>query len=291
MLESNFNALKSLELLSSKVKKSKFTKEFIESIKDVNTELCVFLNCSIEQAAILSVIVYLNISAKDAQIGSISKYIGCSPFYLLSKTKDLEALIEKEYIIKAFKKQLILKVSSEFDTHYLVHDDLMHSLTDNKFIHQKSNTGLNSIDFLYLVNQEVLGRYHNEASFNFLQRNIIKLKDANPGCSAVISANKYKLPPDEEIVAYMVCYATINYKDISIADLLEYVFDSERRKSGFKKRILSENSVFFQKGLFKYVPNQTDTDINLSMPDRGLKAFLGDEYNLFIHTEVKLNEV
>ena len=94
MLETDFNALKLLECLSKESQKSKFTKDFFESIKDETTELCKFLDCSIEQAAILSVILNLNLSSKDAQIGSISEYIGCSPFYLLSKTKDLEILIE-----------------------------------------------------------------------------------------------------------------------------------------------------------------------------------------------------
>jgi hypothetical protein len=287
MLETDFNALKLLECLSKESQKSKFTKDFFESIKDETTELCKFLDCSIEQAAILSVILNLNLSSKDAQIGSISEYIGCSPFYLLSKTKDLEILIEKEYIVKAFKKQMILNSSSEFDIHYLVHDELMHSLIGNKFIHQKSNTGLNSIDFLYEINQEVLGRFHNEASYNFLLRSINKLKDNNTDCSAVKAANKYMLTIDEEIVAYMVCHATIDYKEITLSDLLAYVFDSERRKSSFKNRILNEQSVFFQKGLLKYTPNQTNTDINLAMTTRGLKAFLGEESKIFIKIEVK----
>ncbi len=276
-----FNALQILEQISIKAKKSKFAKYFIDNIKEENTELCDFLNCSIEQVVILSVILHLNISFKDAQIGSISKYIGCSPFYLLSRTKDLEELIDKEYIQRAFKRQMILNPSSEFDVHYLINDEIMNSLINNKLEHHKTNVGLSAIDFLYEVDQKVWGRYYNVASYNFLLKGIIKLKDDNPNCTAVKAARKFLLSNEEEIFAYMICFATTERYEIGMNDLLKYIFDSERRKSSFEKSILSCQSMLDKFGLIKYTSTETETDINLSMTERGLKAFLGEEKNIY----------
>ncbi|MFZ4740341.1 MAG: hypothetical protein ACOYLE_04175 [Bacteroidales bacterium] len=277
----NFNALQCLESLSQKVKKSKLTVNFMESIKDESTEICNFLNCSIEQVVIFSVILYLNINRKDARIDSICKYIGCSPFYLLSKTNDLEDLIDKEYIQRAFKRQMILLSSSEFDVHYLINDEIMNSLITNNFEHRKTIDGLSTHDFLFEVDQKVWERYHNEASYNFLLRKVKRLKDANPDCNAVKAARKFILSNEEEIVAYMICFATIGRYEIGLKYLLKYVFDSERRKSSFERCIVYGQSMLDKFGLINYTTAEDESDINLSMPVRGLKAFLGEEYNIY----------
>ncbi|MFZ4740340.1 MAG: ATP-binding protein [Bacteroidales bacterium] len=286
-----FNALERLETLSIKVKTSKFTEEFFNSIKDECSEICSFLKCSTEETALFSIILHLNLSYEDAQMGRICDYIDCSPFYLLSKAKNFEKLIELGYVRKTYRgRNRSRRSNSELDVVYTVDDEIINALINNSFMQTKALTNLNSLDFLYEVYQNVDSREENDESYIELLRNISKLKEANPNCLAVKAARQFMLSPEEEIFTYIVCYATIDSDEIGLNNLLNKMFDSERRKNSFKRSILNEQSKINKFELVKFASSLMRTDREMSMTEKGLDCFLGDEKNIFFSENAKLKD-
>ncbi|MFZ4740876.1 MAG: ATP-binding protein [Bacteroidales bacterium] len=287
----SFNALESLEILSKRVKTSKFTAEFFNSIKDECSEICSFLKCNIEEASLFSIILHLNLSYEDAQMGKICDYIDCSPFYLLSKANSFEKLIEIGYVRKNNRGRNRPKRSnSELDVVYIVDDEIITALINNNFKQTQVLTNLSSLDFLYEVYQNVESRDENDESYIELQRNISKLKEANPNCLAVKAARQFLLSQEEEIFTYMVCYATIDSDEIGLNNLLNKMFDTERRKNTFKRSILGEQSKINKFELVKFASSLMRTDREMSMTEKGLECFLGEEKNIFFSENAKLED-
>ena len=286
----DFNALKSLEGISKKAKGSTLSDEFYKSIKSESKGICKFLDCNIQQCAMFSVIVHLSFNNEDAQLGSICDYVECSPYFLLSHMRDFEVLIEKGYIYKSYRNKRSRKVSSELEVVYTIDDKIINCIIDSKIGSKQTNQKLNPVDFLLEVNLLVESREDNDEPHTELMRNIRKLADSNPDCLPVKITKQLLFSPEEEVFAYIICYATIDCDEISLNSLLNKVFDNERKKVRFKRYIMSEQSKLSKYEFVKFVSSSMRTDRDMSMTEKGLDYFLGEEKNIFFSDNGKLED-
>ena len=286
----DFNALKDLESISKKAKGSTLSDEFYKSIKSESKSICKFLNCNIQQCVMFSVIVHLSLNNDDAQMGSICDYVECSPYFLLSRMKDFEALIEKGYIYKSYRNKRSRKVSSELEVVYTIDDKTINSLIESKIETKRINQKLSPVDFLLEVDLLVEAREDNDEPHTELMRNIKKLTDSNPDCLPVKITKQLLFSPEEEVFAYIICYATIDCDEISLNSLLNKIFDNERKKVRFKRYIMSEQSKLSKYEFVKFVSSNMRTDRDMSMTEKGLDYFLGEEKNIFFNDNGKLED-
>ncbi|MCX6230910.1 MAG: ATP-binding protein [Bacteroidetes bacterium] len=283
-----FNALQNLESLSKKAKATGFSEKFFLESEKEYTALCKLLELDFKQCCLFSVLLKLNLENENAHIHSVCEYTNCSPFYLLSFQSDFDVLIEKGYINKESSGGRRRKCKTyDIELKYMVNEDIVNKLIKNNFIYEENNEELNAVDFLIEVNQIVEDRYYDSGKFSDMNGKIDKLKDKYQNCLAVKAASQFLLNAEEEVIAYLICYATIDNGEIGLNDLLDKVFDSDHCKVRFKKTILVEKSNLNKYELIQFTPSYIRTDRDVNMTEKGLETFLGEEKDIFFGGGIK----
>ena len=284
----SFNALQSLETLSEKAKQSELSEKYLSEAKKEYAVLCKMLNLNIRQCSLFSIILRLNLANENAHIHSICEYTKCSPYSLLSFQPDFDFLKEKGYIAKESNRRRSKRRNVyDIELRYSIDEEIVNNLINNNINEMNENKKLNAIDFLLEVYQIVEERNDDEGKYSEMLDRINKLKDKNKDCLPVKAARQFLLDNEEEVFAYLICYATIDCDEIGLNDLLNKVFDSENRKIRFKKNLLSEKSNLSKYELIQFNQAFIRTDREMSMTEKGLENFIGDEKDIFFGDSLK----
>jgi len=285
--------LDAMENLSKKSKNSTFSDEFLKEL-ELDNEIHFLtkeFKCSVSQIVLLSAIFYLNIRNEIAYMEKISEYFDCNPIFLIKKYKDFEKLIDAGYL-KKFKnrKRRSYHRSSEMGAYYEINEDVANLIITGEKSHQNKIEITNAVEFLTEVYEMAGERDENDKEYDEFERDVIKLIENHAELAPVKAARQFSLDIKDEIIAYMICYSTVDSDEISLNMLMNKVFDNDRNRNRYKKKMLQKDYKLMHHELIKFESAALRTDRETSMTDKGLDIFLGEDRAIFFSDDKFVND-
>ena len=239
MKKTKLNLLQHLSMVADGAEKSKLENDYFAEYADDFSFLTKHLELTKEQIALFSIILGLSLTRR-ADISEIIDYLGCKSLQFLMFSKDIEALVDKEFILK-------------------LNNDGMRvlALAQKNFLNKKEEITVNSEKDMVLMGYLSFldpPKQSAKSAIQALKNNNVKVK---------------VLTGDSDIIAKCICKQVgIENNNVILGTELDNIEDKELKK------IVEEVDIFA-----KLSPQQKLRIIKVLKSDGHTVGFMGDGIN------------
>jgi hypothetical protein len=275
-LEPNL-VLKSIEKLSTAFKDSELTDQnktkILHSLREEAQIVKDFLHCNDDEAWLFSVMFAMSISGKDTDLDSLTQYLSCNPFFIVSLSPVLESLVSKRLLIK--NTGYDMKVIA---TRFHVSNYVFNAISLNKSI-PKNDHVEDVYEVIERVNEMICEREKNNIPTDELFTEAVDLlKREAKRFKLVQSILDFKLYEDDTLLLVHLCHSFAN--DSNEADIeryIYYVYDSMGSKIRAKKNLFSGQSQLIEQDLACFVDDSFYGGKELALTDKAIDLLFSED--------------
>lgn len=213
-----------LELVNKATKDTMLNKERLNSSKELLECVSSRLNLSVEECIMLAVVIE---QASAAEISKVAKHFNCSNIMTMTMKKYLDNLVNKRW----------LNFLDDFRQGYVVREEAMDALYQNKVYQCEDLKGLNAEEILARVYDLVVDRLHHDEDETVFRAELTALLKYNPEVNFVKVIKKQHLCDVEKLVIFVMLSAYYKEGESSVQiKTLEEMFAINRRFFSEMKR-------------------------------------------------------
>mgnify|MGYP001104799017 FL=1 len=269
--------LKSIEKISLTFKDSELTDQNkhknLNSLHDEITIVKDFLHCSDDEAWLFSVMFAMSISGKDTDLDSLTQYLSCNPFLIVSLSPVLESLVSKRLLIK--NTGYDMKVIA---TRFHVSNYIFNAISLNKPI-PKNDHFEDVYEVIERINEMICEREKNNVPTEELFTETLDLlKRESKNFALVKSILDFNFYEDDTLLLVHLCHAFAN--DSNEADIeryIYYVYDSMGSKIRAKKNLFSGQSQLIEQELVCFVDDSFYGGKELALTDKAIDILFAED--------------
>lgn len=269
--------LKSIEKVSTAFKDSELTDQnkskILIALRDEVRTVRDFLHCSDDEAWLFSVMFAMSISGKDTDLDSLTQYLSCNPFFIVSLSPVLESLVSKRLLIK--NTGYDMKVIA---TRFHVSNYIFNAISLNKPI-PKNDHFEDVYEVIERINEMICEREKNNIPTDELFTEILDLLKREskrfPLVKSILDFNFYE---DDTLLLVHLCHAFAN--DSNEADIeryIYYVYDSMGSKIRAKKNLFSGQSQLIEQELVCFVDDSFYGGKELALTDKAIDILFSED--------------
>lgn len=269
--------LKSIEKISTAFKDSELTDQnkskILITLRDEVRIVRDFLHCSDDEAWLFSVMFAMSISGKDTDLDSLTQYLSCNPFFIVSLSPVLESLVSKRLLIK--NTGYDMKVIA---TRFHVSNYIFNAISLNKPI-PKNDHFEDVYEVIERINEMICEREKNNIPTDELFTEILDLLKREskkfPLVKSILDFNFYE---DDTLLLVHLCHAFAN--DSNEADIeryIYYVYDSMGSKIRAKKNLFSGQSQLIEQELVCFVDDSFYGGKELALTDKAIDILFSED--------------
>ena len=269
--------LKSIEKISLTFKDSELTDQNkhknLHALHDEITIVKDFLHCSDDEAWLFSVMFAMSISGKDTDLDSLTQYLSCNPFLIVSLSPVLESLVSKRLLIK--NTGYDMKVIA---TRFHVSNYIFNAISLNKPI-PKNDHFEDVYEVIERINEMICEREKNNVPTEELFTETMDLlKRESKNFALVKSILDFNFYEDDTLLLVHLCHAFAN--DSNEADIeryIYYVYDSMGSKIRAKKNLFSGQSQLIEQELVCFVDDSFYGGKELALTDKAIDILFAED--------------
>ncbi|HAS40336.1 MAG TPA: hypothetical protein DCS93_07645 [Microscillaceae bacterium] len=269
--------LKSIEKISLTFKDSELTDQNkhknLNALHDEITIVKDFLHCNDDEAWLFSVMFAMSISGKDTDLDSLTQYLSCNPFLIVSLSPVLESLVSKRLLIK--NTGYDMKVIA---TRFHVSNYIFNAISLNKPI-PKNDHFEDVYEVIERINEMICEREKNNVPTEELFTETMDLlKRESKNFALVKSILDFNFYEDDTLLLVHLCHAFAN--DSNEADIeryIYYVYDSMGSKIRAKKNLFSGQSQLIEQELVCFVDDSFYGGKELALTDKAIDILFAED--------------
>jgi len=208
--------LTALDAIVDAAKESKLSEEFYKKNAKYIKYVCGKLDITKEQCVFLSIFIEKS-NESNIYLSEVSEYLGCRTTYILRYSKEIDGLVERDYIRRSRSRERIT---------YHVTSDVLDAFKKDLPIPTRSVDNLTLVDFFNRVAEIFDMVEDDEMESDTAKKRIKELIEGNKHLSFVeIVEGKYYIEDEDLIILLIFCHLFITNNDdrIGIHDL-EFMF-------------------------------------------------------------------
>ena len=274
-VESNV-ILKSIEKIALTFKDSelneKSKRKMLGNLKEEVKNVTGFLHCNEEEAWLFSVMFAMSISGKDTDLDSLTHYLSCNPFFIVSLSPVLDSLVSKRLLIK--NTGYDMKVIA---TRFHVSSYIFNAISLNKSIPRNNNFD-DVYEVIEKINEMICERERNNIATDELFQEAMDLVRKEVRFSLLKKIVNLDLSDDDTLLLIYLCYSFAN--DSNEADIeryVYYVYDSMGSKIRAKKNLFSGQSRLLEEDLVCFLDDSFYGGRDLALTDKAIEMLFADE--------------
>ncbi|MDX2304129.1 MAG: ATP-binding protein [Microscillaceae bacterium] len=274
-VESNV-ILKSIEKIALTFKDSELTekskRKVLANLKEEIKIVTGFLHCNEEEAWLFSVMFAMSISGKDTDLDSLTHYLSCNPFFIVSLSPVLDSLVSKRLLIK--NTGYDMKVIA---TRFHVSSYIFNAISLNKSIPRNNNFD-DVYEVIEKINEMICERERNNIATDELFQETMDLIRKESRFSLLKKIVTLDLSDDDTLLLIYLCYSFAN--DSNEADIeryVYYVYDSMGSKIRAKKNLFSGQSRLLEEDLVCFLDDSFYGGRDLALTDKAIEMLFADE--------------
>lgn len=274
-IESNY-ILKSIEKIALSFKDSELTekskRKTLGSLKEELKTVCNFLHCNEDEAWLFSVMFAMSISGKDTDLDSLTHYLSCNPFFIVSLSPVLDSLVSKRLLIK--NTGYDMKVIA---TRFHVSSYIFNAISLNKSI-PKNNKFDDVYEVIEKINEMICERERNNIATEELFNEAMDLLRKESQFPLLKKILNLDLSDDDTLLLIYLCYSFAN--DSNEADIeryVYYVYDSMGSKIRAKKNLFSGQSRLIEEDLVCFLDDSFYGGRDLALTDKAIEMLFAEE--------------
>ncbi|OJJ14155.1 hypothetical protein BKI52_44345 [marine bacterium AO1-C] len=269
--------LKSIEKISLTFKDSELTDQNKhKNLNALHEEITIvkdFLHCNDDEAWLFSVMFAMSISGKDTDLDSLTQYLSCNPFLIVSLSPVLESLVSKRLLIK--NTGYDMKVIA---TRFHVSNYIFNAISLNKPI-PKNDHFEDVYEVIERINEMICEREKNNVPTEELFTETLDLlKRESKNFALVKSILDFNFYEDDTLLLVHLCHAFAN--DSNEADIeryIYYVYDSMGSKIRAKKNLFSGQSQLIEQELVCFVDDSFYGGKELALTDKAIDILFAED--------------
>lgn len=214
--------LTALDAIVDTAKDSKLSEEFYKKCSKYINYVCSKLDITKEQCVFLSI--FMEKSSDDKiHINEVAEYLGCRTTHILRHSKDIDALIERDYIRRGkYRDRISYHITSAvidaFKNNQPIPSRTMENLSCEEFFNRIA-------EIFDMVEDDEMDREIAEARIN-------ELVDCNKHLSFVEKTDQYHIYDEDLIVLLIFCHRFIEKNDDRITSYdFEFMFDKSELRN------------------------------------------------------------
>ncbi len=242
------------------------------SLKKELDMVCNFLHCDEEEAWLFSVMFAMNISGKDTDLDSLTHYLSCNPFLIVSFTPILDRLVSKRLLIK--NTGYDMKVIA---TRFHVSNYIFNAISLNKKI-PRNNHFEDVYEVIEKINEMICERERNNISTDELFNEALDLLRRETRFPLFRKILNLKYSDDDTLLLLYLCYSFAN--DSNEADIeryVYYVYDSMGSKIRAKKNLFSGQSRLMEDDLVCFVDDSFYGGREMALTDKAIDMLFAED--------------
>lgn len=265
-IEKIANAFKNTQL--NEENKSIITQSVTRELNQVQN----FLHCSENEAWLFAIMFAMSISGKEADLDSLTQYLDCNPFFIVSLAPVLDNLV---------KKRLLLK-SSGYDmkiiaTRFYISNYVFNAISLNKPI-SNNNQFLDVYEVIERVNEMICERERNNVPTEDLISESINLLQKEKQFPLVKRILEYDILEEDRLLLVYLCYAYANNaNEADIERYIYYVYESMGSKIRAKKNLFSGQSALFEQELIAFIDDNFYGGRELRLTDKAIENLFAED--------------
>lgn len=230
-----------IEKIANQFKNSKLSeqnkKQVLKLVQEEVKILSRFLHCSEDEAWVFSIMFAMGISGKESDLDSLTHFLACNPFFIVSLSPILEGLVQKRLIIKNTGYDMRVLAMRFYVSNYI-----FNAISLNKPIVQ-NNHFKDIYAVIERISEMIVERERNGLSTEELFIEVFSLLESEKDFALIRKILDLQFSDDDTLLLLYLCYTFAN--DANEADVeryVYYVYDSIGNKIRVKKNLLSGNS-------------------------------------------------
>ncbi|NCB85453.1 MAG: AAA family ATPase [Bacteroidia bacterium] len=277
--ESEFNALKLLIQVSTKIKNSELKDYRLKKIEAQLKDLANYLDCKEKEALIFAVIFALFVAqTQRLDTSDIARYLSVDYLELLMYQNDLEGLIKKGLI----KAKNNLKSIPYKNANFTIESSILQAIYSNeKIVIENYNTKQNNFDFVSKISNIIELRSEEEITTSSLIAEMENLEDEFEEINLVKKLKEIRLNELDKLLFYGMCNDFLEYGFTHLNITLSNTFDSFADKICFLRGLKCEKNRLQEMNLIKLEGGDFFTDTTLKLTEKGVEIFLEEDAKLF----------
>lgn len=269
--------LKSIEKISLAFKDSELNDQNkhknLNALRDEINIVKDFLHCNEDEVWLFSVMFAMSISGKDTDLDSLTQYLACNPFFIVSLSPILESLVSKRLLIK--NTGYDMKVIA---TRFHVSNYIFNAISLNKPI-PKNDHFEDVYEVIERINEMICEREKNNVPTDELFTETLDLlKRESKNFALVKSILDFNFYEDDTLLLVHLCHAFAN--DSNEADIeryIYYVYDSMGSKIRAKKNLFSGQSQLIEQELVCFVDDSFYGGKELALTDKAIDILFAED--------------
>jgi ATPase family associated with various cellular activities (AAA) len=273
--ESNF-VLKSIEKIAHAFKDSELSdhnkRKLLSSLKEELKTVSTFLHCNEEESWLFSVMFAMNIGGRDADLDSLTHYLNCNPFLIVSLSPILDSLVHKRLLVR--NTGYDMKVIA---TRFHVSSYVYNAVSLNKSI--PANQGFEDVyQVIERINEMICERERNNITTENLFSEAMDLLLKEKHFLLIQRLLDANFSGDDTLLLLYLCYSYAN--DSNEADIeryVYYVYDTMGSKIRAKKMLFSGRSRLIEEDWACFVEDGFYGGRELSLSDKAIEYLFTEE--------------
>lgn len=271
--------LTALDAIVDAAKDSKLSDEFYKKCSRYIKYVCAKLDITKEQCVFLSIFMEKSNDNK-IHINEVADYLGCRTTHILRYSKDIDTLIERDYIRRGrYKDRISYHVSSA----------VIDAFKNDQPMPSRNVENLNCVDFFNRISEIFDMVDDDEMDKEVAETRIQELMEYNKHLSFVEKISQYYLSEEDLIVLLIFCHRFITENDDRVMSYdMEFMFDkSDLRR--IKSNLSNGRSNLQDAKLVEWSSNGEMADKEHFRLTMKAKRELLDELNLPSLSDNRLN--
>lgn len=282
--ESN-KVLKGIEQIALTFRESELTepkkRKVLATLRKEVKVVSNYLHCSEDETWLFSVMFAMSISGKETDLDSVTHYLSCNPFFIVSLSPVLDGLVNKRLLIKSAGYDMQIAA-----TRFHISSYIFNAISLNKPI-PLNNSFEDVYEVIEKINEMICEREKHNISTHELFMEVIDVLNQEKKYPLIKRLLDLNLSEDDTLLLLYLCYAYAN--DSNEADIeryIYYVYDSMGNKIRAKKHIFSGQSQLIEKDLVSFVEDSFYGGKALGLTDKAIEMLFAEDISPLERTKV-----
>jgi len=281
--------LKSIDTISNKGYKSKFTETYQTSVSKQSQIVSEYLGVESERQSILWSILFSMTISKNSSIDldEFSSYLNTSILKILLYQSDFDELVKRKLLKRHKPSRRRRNTESLNYMNLYVPNDIIISLVNGETtLPKRRKNDLTIYDIFDIVLSFVQERYDGMIDYDELCNEFDVLMMENKEHPFIKQIVKHKLPVIEQIILIYVCSQfTDGVSSVDLIDFLKTIHHDTQSQLRVRKEFLQEKTKIQQSLLVELVTENFKSDRYIQLTNTG-KSLFGEDLNLFVDKDI-----
>jgi len=277
----NFNVVDKIVQIAKKLENSKMDEEVIEELKLPLQVLSEYLNVTIPQAIVFSIIFVLEIKIYNIDLRDIFNFLDLSFLDSLNLKSNIDKLIEKNLIEIEQESGRKTKKTSFIKLIFSIQSDVSLSIYENKPIVKKDIELLDIYSFLKNISSYIEQRERENIETTELFEMIKKFENSNEHIEPILKVKKI-LDIEDRTLLYEIINNHIIGFSTSMEKTLRQINQNARKRILKMNELVEKTNIMYELDLITLGESRFANDFSLSLTNKSIELFMQNDASLFI---------